>query len=178
MNGFVLGGVFALLIGLAFWSLFRRALTPGRGEIDAGRIRSFSVDRYTPMTRLLAEADVEFLKSQPGFEPRMAKRLLAARRTVFRAYLRKLDEDFQLLHRAARILVVNAPKDQPELAGTLLRQCLWFQAAMIRVHFQLGLHALGLGGVQVNVSGILDAARLMQVRMQRLAANPALVSMA
>jgi len=171
MNGIALGGVLAVLIGLAFWSLFQKAMTPGRGEIDASRISGFSVADYSPMTRLLAEADVEFLTGQPGYEPGMGKKLLAARRSVFRAYLKSLRQDFQMLHRAARILVANAPKDQPELAGALLRQSLCFQAAMVWVHVQLGMHALGLAGVHVNATAILGSARRMQERMQALVAS-------
>ena len=60
-------------------------------------LAELSPDRYRPMSRLLDNRDIRFLREQHGFRPEMEKRLRAQRVLVFREYLRMLEVDFRRL---------------------------------------------------------------------------------
>jgi len=132
-------------------------------EMPARDPQGFSVEFYRPMERLLLAEDEEFLRRQPGFEPSMLRSLRSERRRVFRSYLRLMAQDFRRLHRSVRILLRDAPEDQPELAGAAFRQALLFRWGMLSVHARLTLHAAGLG--TVPVTGLIQSLE----RMSRLA---------
>src|SRR6266567_1345499 len=63
--------------------------------VTAQWIEELSVERYRPMMRLLSSADIEFLRAQPGFTPKMESRLRSQRCQIFRGYLKCLDTDFR-----------------------------------------------------------------------------------
>ncbi|MBM3814842.1 MAG: hypothetical protein FJW20_24720 [Acidimicrobiia bacterium] len=173
MNSFVMAGLSALMLGAAFWVLFRKVLSPARGQIEIRRLRDFSAAQYRPMTRLLSEEDFLFLRRQPGYEAGIEKRLRAQRRRVFRAYLDSLTEEFQALHRAVRALIVNAPVDQPGLASAIVKQSLYFHFALAAIEFRLMLHVVGIGGVQVDVAPVVESVRQMQDQFLNLIPRPA-----
>jgi len=60
-------------------------------------LAELSPDRYRPMSRLLDNRDIRFLREQHGFRPEMEKRLRAQRVLVFREYLRMLEADLRRL---------------------------------------------------------------------------------
>jgi hypothetical protein len=93
------------LTGL-LWVLTRMLLRRrSAATLDSGEPADFSLDRYQPMGRLMAEEDLVFLKSQPGYRAEMGVRWKRERRRIFRLYLAELKADFRRLHAHARQLV-------------------------------------------------------------------------
>ena len=141
--GSLIFGALTLLI----WMLISSTRVSG---LDPEWLKTFSTDYYRPMERLLDEADAEFLKSQPGYEPGLESVLRRERRRVFRAYLRSMAQDFGRLHYALRLLVLHSPQDNPELAKALVVQRLGFVGGLWAVHIRLAMHSLGIGTVDVR----------------------------
>ncbi len=140
-----------LLITAALAAIIAHLLRARRtNPVDIEWCRNFSTARYRPMERLFVEEDYEFLSAQPGFSPAVYRRLQAERRRVFRQYLKALGRDFDRLMAAAKMLVVHAAEDRPDLAKVLMRQKLVFTYALASVHCRLILSGLGLGRVDVR----------------------------
>ena len=158
----ILSLVLALCLGAAILLLVRRLTAPGSiSECDPDWLANFSTATYRPMQRLLSEADLKYLAAQPGITAKTVKQLRRERRRIFRAYLRNLVRDFHRLHLAARMTLLYAPEDRPDLAQALLRQRALFTWAVLTVECRLLLHAAGFGPVDVtNLIGALDDMRL------------------
>ena len=159
------------VIALVLLVVVRKLTGPATvAECDPDWISNFSVARYRPMMRLLDDTDYKFLEGQPGYSKKFVQRLRSQRRAIFRAYLRNLVRDFHRLHLAARMILIYAPQDRPDLAMTLMKQRLLFSVAILSVEFRLILHGLGLGTVDVrNLIGALDQ---MRANIGDLAAVP------
>ncbi len=110
----------------------------------------WSIDRYRPMLRLLDGADFVFLRGQPGFTQNLEDRLRAQRSHLFRAYLRELRADFGRIALAAKLLMVEARSDRPDLAAALIRSELMFGWAVAVVNLRLALYSCGWGTVSAN----------------------------
>lgn len=163
-----------LLLAVAFVVLFRRLLRPcdsRSAEEEADWWADFSLEKYRPMERLFCPQDYEFLASQPGFTPALARRLRAERRRVFRRYLRCLRRDFDRLYAAAKQLLLYSTEDRPDLAKALFRQWLLFRYALLAVHLRLALQTLGLGSVDAR--GLIGALEAVRDQLRMLAAAPA-----
>src|SRR5690349_16597360 len=129
----------ALFIG-ALVVLVRKAVAPGANlPVTAEWIDELSVDRYRPMLRLLDGDDLEFLRTQPGFSPRMAAKLRSQRCQIFRGYLRCLNADFSRVCAAIKIVMLQSRRDRPDLATALIRHQMLFAAGMLIVHCRLVL---------------------------------------
>src|SRR5262245_48047902 len=114
------GGAAALLLLAAFAFTIRSMMTSrAEGDHATSALSDVRVERYRPIARLMSTEDIEFLRSQPGFEPSMERRFRAERRAVMRQYLREMERDFQAIYRGATHLLMLAPIDQPELVGLL-----------------------------------------------------------
>jgi hypothetical protein len=156
---------FALLvlgvIGVGILLLVRKLAGPATvSECDPEWINNFSIARYRPMLRLLDETDYKFLALQPGYSKNVIENLRAERREIFREYLRNLVRDFHKLHLAARMVLVYAPQDRPDLAMMLVRQRVLFTFAILAVECRLMLHVFGIGTVDIrNVITALDNMR-------------------
>jgi len=158
-----------LLVGLAFFLLFRRLIAPvERPDLNPEWWTDFSAEKYRPMERLFSEQDYEFLAAQPGFEPEVANRLRSERRRIFRQYLRSLSRDFGRLYATAKLLLLHSAQDRPDLAKTLLKQRLTFQYALAVVRCRLVLQPLGLK--PVDVRGLVRALEAMCNELRALAA--------
>jgi hypothetical protein len=160
MTGFVVLSVFVLLIVAALAMLIRNLFT-GTDEPAPDRdwLETFSAARYRPMLRLLADNDYEFMLAT-GADPAVVRRLRAERRRIFRTYLKNLVRDFNRIHRAARIVLMESEQDQPELAARLIRTRLEFQFAVFAVRGRLALHAVGIGVVDVQrLLGAVESVR-------------------
>ncbi|HTS26233.1 MAG TPA: hypothetical protein VMH81_10195 [Bryobacteraceae bacterium] len=118
--------------------------------VTAEWIDELSVERYRPMMRLLDGEDLDFMRSQPGFTPKMATRLRVQRCKIFLGYLRCLNEDFRRVSTAIKILLVQSRNDRPDLATALLRYQASFAAGMTMVYFRLALFRFGLCSVDVT----------------------------
>jgi len=172
---FALAGaaILVLLAALAFFFLFRRLMAREKdARADLEWCRDFSIARYRPMERLFVEEDYDFLAAQPGFHPKISRKLQAQRRTVFRHYLRCLKRDFDRLSTAAKMVLMHAPQDRPDLAAMLMKQRVIFSYAMVMVEVRLGLQSLGIGHVDVRrLVASLEAMR-EQLRLVTQSAQP------
>jgi hypothetical protein len=124
-------------------------------------IDDLSLDRYRPMLRMLDGSDIDFLRSQPGFTPVMAKKLRTQRTQIFRGYLRSLETDFGRICAALKVVMLQSKHDRPDLAEALIRQQLTFACSMLSVRAHLVLYSWGISGVEVsNLVKIFDGLRL------------------
>jgi hypothetical protein len=170
-GGLAVGGCTALSVaGLLLIRLRSYRNTP-EGEPEGGD--GFSLSRYEPMSRLLAEDDFRFLAAHPGYRPEIGAKLRRARRGIFRLYLRELASDFRWLHAEARQMVAESQAQHAELVGLLLRQQVTFWRAMALIEFRLLTDRAGLG--KAEIGGLLEAVEAMRLDLARLApATPGL----
>ena len=140
--------------------------------VTAEWINELNTEQYKPMMRLLDSADIEFLRSQPGYTREMETKLRHQRCQVFRGYLRCLNADFQRVCMALKILMAQSEQDRPDLAGVLMHQQLLFATGMISVQCRLVLYRWGVG--QVDVTGMVRTFDRMRMELCTLvpAASP------
>jgi hypothetical protein len=158
--GFV---VFAALFFLAVLAYLIRKVAFGGNNlpVTAEWIEDLSLDRYRPMLRMLDTGDIEFLRSQPGFTPRMATKLRAQRTQIFRGYLKSLESDFARVCSAIKLVMLYSNHDRPELAEALIRQQITFACSMMTVRVRVVLYSLGVCGVDVtDLVKLFDSMRL------------------
>lgn len=156
-----------LALGLALFLLVRKMASDGSSlPLTAEWIEELSIEHYRPMMRLLDGSDLEFLRSQPGFTPRMAVKLRVQRCQIFRGYLRCLNGDFQRVCAAIKILMLQSRQDRPDLAGMLVQQQMMFACGMSMVYFRLFLYRWGLCGV--NVTSLVKNFDLMRCELRSL----------
>jgi hypothetical protein len=135
----VLAFLAACFVGL-FWRLASRF---DARQCTAEWLDGFSLESYAPMERLLGSGDLEFLASQAGYRPEIAKRLMAERRRIFAAYLGHLVRDFNQLVGVGKLMIVYSAEDRQEFARRLWRQQLRFYAGVCSLRLQLALYPLG-----------------------------------
>lgn len=156
-----------LALAVALFLLVRKLTFNGSSlPLTAEWIDELSIERYRPMMRLLDGADVEFLKSQPGFTPRMAAKLRIQRCQIFRGYLRCLNSDFQRVCAAIKILMLQSREDRPDLAGLLVQQQMRFACGMGLVQSRLFLYRWGICGV--DVMSLVKNFDLMRLELRSL----------
>lgn len=169
MNLLLAAGIAGLVLTLAAgWVLWKVVSPASIRGVDPEWLQNFSTASYRPMERLLSEEDVEFLRAQRGFEPGMDKALRVGRRKLFRTYLRSLALDFNRLHLALRLALLDSPADRPDLGWILIKQKLLFFAALAAVHARLALHTLGIG--TVDVRALVQTLDRMRAELRDLAA--------
>jgi len=160
--------LFVLAVGASlFWLVRRISFSAAHLPVTAGWIDELSSERYRPMVRLLDGGDLDFLRSQPGFSPEVAARVRKQRCQIFRGYLRCLNNDFNRVCLAIKLLMLQARDDRPDLASLLLRHQVAFAAGMANVYFRLFLYRWGLCGV--DVTGLVKTFDAMRVQLQTLA---------
>jgi hypothetical protein len=163
-----------LALAVALLLLVRKvAFTGSNLPLTAEWIDELSIERYRPMMRLLDGGDLEFLRSQPGFTPRMATKLRVQRCQIFRGYLRCLNGDFQRVSAAIKVLMLHSRHDRPDLAGVLVQHQAMFACGMAMVYFRLFLYRWGMGGV--DVTSLVKIFDLMRLELRSLV--PATLSM-
>jgi hypothetical protein len=163
-------------LAVAFVVLFRRLISHEKDALaDLEWSNEFSVAKYRPMERLFLEEDYDFLAAQPGFHPQIYRKLQAERRRVFRHYLRCLRRDFDRLFNAAKLLMVSAPSDRPDLASALVKQRLAFQFAMASVEVRLVMQSFGIG--TVDVRQLVDAVEGMREQFRYLSQHAAVTAL-
>ena len=166
---FALVGLLACIAGVLYWKLATRF---DAQQCTAAWLEQFSLAIYAPMERLLDNGDLVFLASQPGYHPKIGKRMMKERRRIFRSYLRLLERDFGQLIAIGKLMVVFSHRDQQEFARNLWQQQVQFYLQYCAVQVQLTLHPLGWPAVDVrNLLGALDS---MRARVGSIATpNPA-----
>ena len=163
-----------LALAIALFLLVRKVAFSGSSlPLTAEWIDELSIERYRPMMRLLDGGDLEFLRSQPGFTPRMATKLRMQRCQIFRGYLRCLNSDFQRVCAAIKVLMLQSRHDRPDLAGVLIQHQVMFASGMAMVYFRLFLYRWGLSGV--DVASLVKNFDLMRLELRSLV--PATLSM-
>jgi hypothetical protein len=140
-----------LALAVALFLLVRKmAFTGSHFPVTAEWVDELSIERYRPMMRLLDASELEFLRSQPGFNPRMVSKLRVQRCQIFLGYLRSLNSDFQRVCAAIKILMLQSTQDRPDLAGLLVQHQMMFVWSTGLVYFRLGLYRWGLCGVDAT----------------------------
>jgi len=149
-------------LGAALFVVIQRMAAAGRNlPPTAEWIDELSVERYRPMMRLLDGADLEFLRTQPGFTPQVAAKLRIQRCQIFRGYLKCLSSDFSRICSAIRIFMLQSGHDRPDLAAALVRHQILFAAGLLAVNCHLVFYRFGISGVDVtNLLKMFDAMRL------------------
>jgi hypothetical protein len=147
---------------LATIAILRKLNSADRSlPVTAGWIDELSTDRYRPMMRLLDSADLEFLRSQPGFTSRMESKLRAQRCQIFRGYLQCLNMDFKRVCMALKLVLVQSEQDRPELSAVLVHHKIMFTSGLISIYFRLFLYRWGFCTVDAtSVVQIFDVMRL------------------
>jgi hypothetical protein len=155
----------ALLVGAVL--LIRKvAFAGGSLPVTAEWIGELSVERYRPMMRLLDGADLEFLRSQPGFKPEMADRIREQRCDIFAGYLRSLEADFRRVCSAIHLLMLQSRDDRPDLAAVLVHHQLMFAGGMLMIHVRLFFYRWGICGV--DVGSVVKVFDVMQLELRSL----------
>jgi hypothetical protein len=161
----------AILSGLLLVrvKMTRRFDSPQQLPVTAEWIDEISIDRYRPMLRLLDQADFRFLRTQPGFTPKMAKKLRTQRCRIFRAYLRNLDNDFKRICTALKVLMAQSKHDRPDLASALVANQMRFSYGIMIAQVKLVCYRCGLG--TVKASGLLRLFDGMRLELRTRAAR-------
>lgn len=149
-------------LAIALFVVIRKlAFAGGELPVTAEWIDELSTERYRPMMRLLDGRDLEFLRSQPGFSPRMASKIRRQRCQIFRGYLGCLSTDFRRISSALKLLMLRSNVDRPDLAAALVRQQFAFGYGMVNVYAHLFLYRWGIANVDVSsLVGIFDSVRV------------------
>jgi hypothetical protein len=124
----------------------------------------FSIERYEPLTRLLADRDAAFLRQQSSC-PEIAARWNRSRRRIIRMYLKDLTADFRRLHADARAVVAESPEQNAELVNVLMRQQLVFLRQMFAIELWLTASWLGIG--RLSADRLVEAMAAMQAEISR-----------
>jgi hypothetical protein len=165
MIGISVATCLALLLALRL--LIRKvAVTGGRLPVTAEWIDELSIERYRPMMRLLDRQDLDFLRSQPGFTPRMAIRLRIQRCQIFRGYLRCLNADFGRVCAAIKVLMIQSRHDRPDLAAALVRYQASFACGILLVQVRLFLYRWGF--CAVDVSSLIKTFDVMRLELRTM----------
>jgi hypothetical protein len=160
-----LGGSLATLLGVVAWMLVRRS----RASVDViDEEWVFDIEHYRAMETLLAEGDLVFLQSQPGYRAEMGDRWKRERLRIFRMYFAELKYDFRRLHAKARLLVAHADADSADLVRILLRQRWTFAWAAANLQVRLALAWAGIG--KVDAAPLIDLLEAMRADVSRRAA--------
>lgn len=164
--GLALGWIVTVgsLAGL-LWGLTRMLLRARRVAASEDRedFSGFSLDRYQPMERLLAEDDLLFLKSQPGYRREIGVRWRRERRRIFRLYLDELRGDFRRLHAQARVLAAHSEADSADLLEVLMKQQITFLWATTALEFRLVLQQVGIG--RADVATLIELIEAMRANL-------------
>lgn len=113
-------------------------------EITPEWLESFSAASYEPMQDLLAQEDFRFLSRQPGFDFSLYRKLRRERLHIFRQYLNQLVNDFNRLHRLARVLVAHNTGDRSDVAAKLVWLKFRFALTLVRTEANYQLCCFGL----------------------------------
>jgi hypothetical protein len=151
---------------LLLWVLARMILRRrSSAALDSDDTAGFSLDRYQPMGRLMAEDDLVFLKSQPGYRAEMGERWKRERRRIFRLYLAELKADFHRLHAHARQLVAASGADSAPVLEVLVKQQFTFMMATTSLEFRLALQWIGIG--KVDITALIQMVEAMRVDLSQ-----------
>ena len=141
----------AVLLPILGVCLLLRRFAAGNQELPVTTewLGELSAERYRPMMRLLDDTDFKFLRGQKGFTPAMAKSLRRQRAGIFRDYLSMLENDFQRISLALKLVMAQSECDRPDLARTLMQYQIRFATGIVVAHWRLLLFRGGIDGFDV-----------------------------
>ena len=146
---------------LVLVKLTRHVDSPQHLPVTVEWIEELSIERYSPMLRLLSQEDLHFLRAQPGHTPQTATKFRIQRCQTFREYLRQLESDFERICVALKVLMVQSEHDRPDLAAVLVRNRMTFAYGVMTVRLQLVLYRYDIGTVDVTgLVKLFDGSRL------------------
>jgi len=157
-----LGGSLATLLGVVAWMLVRRR----RASVDViDEEWVFDIEHYRAMETLLAQEDLVFLQSQPGYRAEIGERWKRERHRIFRLYFAELKRDFRRLHAEARRLVAHADAESADLVWMLLRQRWIFALRTANLQVRLALAWAGIG--KVDATPLIELLEAMRADVSR-----------
>jgi hypothetical protein len=156
-------GIFLFALAALLWVRLSGYRTAPAFDAESGS--EFTLNRYRPIARLLAEEDLDFLRQFESCRPQITARWARDRRRILRLYLHQAAADFRRLHAEARSLVANAPEQHADLVGVVMRQQVTFWRILGVIELRLALSGLGLG--KVDGSKILATIEAMQAEVRR-----------
>ena len=163
----VISIVFLAALILATVAVLRKLDSPNRSlPVTAEWIDELSIDRYRPAMRLLDSRDIEFLRSQAGFTPKMEAKLRAQRCQIFRGYLRCLDMDFQRVCMALKLVLLHSEQDRPDLSALLVHHRIMFATGLLAARFRLFLYRWGI--CTVDVTSLVRIFDVMRIELRTL----------
>ncbi|MBA3973277.1 MAG: hypothetical protein C0504_03540 [Candidatus Solibacter sp.] len=156
-------GVSILLLALLFFLLGRLVRTRRVFDIDLGWWKSFSPERYRPVSRLLSEADFAYAAELAGGDRKLAAEFRRRRIRLMRKYLREMSADFDRLQAVGQ-LMVEAGTAGRELRELLFQQRLRFTLSMWAartqtIGFQLGISQVDVTGLVGSLDGLAAGVR-------------------
>jgi hypothetical protein len=144
------------LVGAAFFVVARRIIRPGLSSEDLNGWIDINWQSCRPLERLLDPTEFAYLRNR-GLSKNRIKELRRQRLKLFRLYLRRLTLDFNAVHAALDVTLVNSAEDRPDLARELGKQRLSFYRGLLSVECHLALYAAG-----IHVAPSLDLIRPLE----------------
>ena len=155
------------LIGAMLLFLARRLFRkPAPSDCSWTWIELPPAERYGPMLNLLSEDDFSFLKSQPGYDATVCRRLRRERRRLFRSYLQSLRRDFNGITRALHTLAVHSTQDESQLLLGVFRASAQFSLRLWVLDLRYAAFVLGIG--KVDVRPLIAAADSLRATVHEL----------
>jgi hypothetical protein len=145
--------VAAITIG---WVFFRLTGQRSASTDPVARWQQVDPRRYAPLARLLAPEDFAYLRTLPGYHPRLERNLRLRRLDAFRYYLSELIRDFEALQQVGALLI-TAGQASPLLREQLFLARVSFTRALWQVRLEMLMFRLS--GRAVSASLLLTALR-------------------
>ena len=140
----------ALVVFIAFIRKSARRLMSQCLPAMTASSNDLSIERDQPMSHLLRDDDLQFLRTQPKFTTPLATKFRIQRSRIVRAYLREIDADFKQICLALKVVMVQSKHDRPDLASALIRHQFAFAYRKMVVQFQVVLYRYGVRTVDVT----------------------------
>jgi hypothetical protein len=160
----ILIGALATLVLAAATVLLLRTSFISRTELSERTDLSWK--DYRPLDRLLDPADFDYLREKGVSENRI-KRLRVERRKIYHLCLRSLARDFNQIHAALNLVVVQSPVDRSDLVAQLARQRVTFYRNLMLVEFRLAMYACGFE--RMPAVNLLQPVEILQAQLRQLA---------
>jgi hypothetical protein len=158
--------VLAALAAVAALAWLYRRLAASRVQFEALPEGWEQIDpaRYAPLSRLLAPEDFAFLRTLPGYEPKLERSLRRRRLDAFQQFLAALTGDFGTLQRVGHLMIASGHAS-PMLREQLLLSKIAFTRALWQVRVEMLLFRFGGRGVDTArlLSAMRDACGALQL---------------
>ena len=159
----LMGALVTLVLGAATVLLLRTSFISG---IELSERADLSWKDYRPLHRLLDPADFDYLREKGVSEEKINK-LRVERRKIYRLCLRSLARDFNRIHAALNLAVIQSSVDRSDLVAQLARQRVAFYRNLAVVEFRLALYACGFE--RMPAINLLQPMEILQAQLRQLA---------